>query len=321
MQSDGKGRRRLSHVRTGPVSGPRDGHKGMGINGPRAGVRCRDAAPRISICVPTYQGGRFLAETVRSALGQDSDDFEVVVLDNGSTDDTVHILAGFDDPRLRVHRNEETVDLPTNWRRVIEASRGRYVKLLCADDLLHHSAVRLQSDVLEQCPGVSLVASRRALIDEDGRVLARRMGLRGVAGAHAGRRVARRTVLSGGINPVGEPVGVMFRRADYDAIGGWDGSLLHPMDLDLWIRLLAVGTFYGQLEELAAFRVSATALSSQHSPLQYREYKALLHRICANPLWRISATDRMLCAVVRKLTYEAWPLRQRLMRPGELWQV
>ena len=277
--------------------------------------------PRISICIPVYQGEQFLTETIRSALAQDSDDFEVVVLDNGSTDRTPQILAGFEDPRLIVHRTEQTVDLPTNWRRVVELSRGEYVKLLCADDLLHRSAVRLQAELLEERPGVGLVASRRALIDENGLVLARRMGLRGVAGAQDGRHVARRTVLSGGINPVGEPVAVMFRRADYDAIGGWDGSLLHPMDLDLWMRLLSRGSFFGQDEELAAFRVSTSALSSQHSVRQYEEYKQMLQRICTDPAWHIPRAYRMVCVVVRKLTYEAWPMRQRLMHAGEPWQA
>lgn len=307
-------------MRTDSVSGPQDGHKGMGIDGPRAGDRCRDAAPRVSICIPTYQGERYLAETVRSALAQDSDDFEVVVLDNGSTDRTPQILAGFEDPRLVVHRNEETLDLPANWRRVIEVSRGHYVKLLCADDLIHRSAVRLQAAVLEQRPGVSLVASRRALIDEDGRVLSRNLGLRALLGEQPGRRIAHRTVVGGGMNPVGEPAAVMFRRSDYDAVGGWDGTLMHPMDLDLWVRLLTRGDFCGQGAELAAFRVSPGALSTAHSTRQFEEVRSLVIRIRNDPQWGMNRVDRVVSAVSGKLTWETWPIRQRRMQPGDPWQ-
>ncbi|MBO1765255.1 glycosyltransferase [Allobranchiibius sp. GilTou38] len=311
--------RRLSHERTSTVSGPQDGHEGMGTDEHSAGERECGEAPLISICIPTYQGERFLAETVRSALAQDSDDFEVVVLDNASTDRTPEILDGFDDPRLVVQRNHETVDLPTNWRRVIEVSRGRYVKLLCADDLIHRSATRLQAAVLAEHPEVSVVASRRALINEDGRVLAHAMGLYGLLGPQTGRRIARRTVLGGGVNPVGEPAAVTFRRRDYDAVGGWDGSLVHPMDLDLWVRLLSRGSFIGQPDELAAFRVSPQALSAAHSPEQYQELGELVRRICADPAWGLPRRDRVLAEVSRKLTWTVLPVRQRWMRAGAVW--
>lgn len=275
--------------------------------------------PLISICIPTYQGGRYLAATLKSALSQDAEDFEVVVLDNASTDDTCSILGQFDDQRLRVVRNEEVVDLPTNWRRAVQSSRGRYVKVLCADDLIHHTAIRVQADLLDERPEVSLVASRRALIDHDGRVLANNLGLRGVLGPRGGRRIARRTVLGGGINPVGEPAAVMFRRRDYEAIGGWDGSLVYPMDLDLWVRLMQRGTFFGQSEELAAFRVSPTALSAAHSTQQYQEIKLLLTQITSDRSWGLNNAERIFGAVMHRLTWEAWPLRQRRMQPGDPW--
>lgn len=256
---------------------------------------------------------------MQSALAQDYDDFEVVVRDNASTDGTAQILAQFQDPRLRVVRGEETVDLPTNWRLLVQESRGSYIKLLCADDLIQHAAVRLQAKLLDTHEEVSLVGSRKALIDEEGRVLAAGLGLRGLVGLRSGHRIARRTVLSGGINPLGEPAGLMFRRRDYDAVGGWDDSLLYPMDLNLWINLLTRGEFFGQGEELAAFRISPTALSAAHSTQQYHEVKELVARIGSDSAWKLHRAHRVAGALACKVAWEAWPRRQQRMAPGEPW--
>lgn len=276
--------------------------------------------PRVSICIPIYQGERFLARTLDSALAQDFEDFEIIALDNGSTDRTAELLDAYEDPRLVKLRSDTVVDLPTNWSRVVEASAAPYVKLLCADDLIHRTALRKQVEILDQRPEVSLVASRRALIDDRGRVLASNLGLRGLTGHRSGRDVARRTLHIGGINPVGEPAAVMFRRADFDEIGGWNTSLLFPMDLDLWLRLLDCGSFYGQSEELAAFRVSDTALSAAHSKKQYGEVKTLLDSIAARPEMGIHRSDRAISALTRRMAWEAWPLRQRTMSAGDVWQ-
>lgn len=278
------------------------------------------SCPRVSICIPIYQGEQFLSSTLDSALAQDFEDFEVVALNNASTDKTAEILRTYDDPRLRVIHSDSVVDLPTNWSRVVQESRGGYVKVLCADDLIHRTAIRLQVEILDERPDVSLIASRRALINDGGRVLARNLGLRGLTGIRSGRAISRRTLRTGGINPVGESAAVMFRRTDYDAIGGWDASLLFPMDIDLWLRLLDRGRFFGQEQELAAFRVSDNALSSAHSAQQYREVGMLLDAIAAHPDTGIQRRDQIASAFIRRVAWEAWPMRQRRMKAGDLWQ-
>lgn len=92
--------------------------------------------PLVTIGIPNYNYGRFLRQCVESALAQDHAAVEVLVSDNASTDDSCEVLASFTDPRLRWWRNEGNVGVFPNWDKLLAAARGRYVKILQADDWL-----------------------------------------------------------------------------------------------------------------------------------------------------------------------------------------
>lgn len=278
-----------------------------------------DPPVEVSVCVPVHNGAPFLLETLASILAQRHDRFEVIMADNASTDATPDILAAVADPRVRVLTYDQLLDLPANWQRLTDAATGTYVKVVCADDLLHPQALAAQADVLRRVPGVSLVASRRALVDAHTRVLARGLGLQGFVGRHRSREVVRALVRRGGINPVGEPAGVMFRRRDYAAVGGWSARYVYPMDIDLWVRLLSRGDLYGQAEDLAAFRVSPQALSSAHSRTQFDENHAFVRMVARDPHWQVPRREQWMFRGLHRAVWEAWPLRQRRMIPGATW--
>lgn len=267
--------------------------------------------PRVSVCVPTYNGERHIVATLRSILANDLDDYEVVVLDNNSSDATVALVEAIDDRRIRLEHNDTVLSLPDNWRRVVELTRGHYVKVVCDDDLIGPDALAVQARILDEQPGCSLVAHPRDLIDDDGRKLAARVGMWGLAGRHSGRQVAR-VVVRLGINPLGESAGVMFRRQDYEAIGGFDGRRVYPMDIDIWMRLLQLGYLYGGREALAAFRLSSEGLSAAHSSAQYRENASYMAEIATDAYWQVPALDRWLSHVSQPAAWLAWSVRHQL---------
>jgi glycosyltransferase involved in cell wall biosynthesis len=255
------------------------------------------SAPAVSVCIPAYQSGRYLADTVRSVLGQTFGDFELVVLDNASTDETPQILASFDDPRLRVLRNDAVLPIAENWNRAVAASAGRFVKVVCADDLLHPDCLRRQYEVLATDPSIALVCARRDMINETGEVLAPNRGLRGLVGRHEAGAVIRKVVRHGG-NPLGEPGGGLFRRAQFDAVGGFDPRWKFPMDLALWIGLLGHGDFFGQRESLAAFRIGRDSLSARAQRAEYAEQRALSEGLATDPGWDVRPVDRLVGAAM-----------------------
>ena len=133
------------------------------------------ALPSVSVCIPVYRGEQFLAETIRSVLDQTYRDFELVILDNASPDDSGRIARSFDDRRVRVETNPTTVPQPENWRRVVRLCRAPLIKLLCADDLLHPRCLELQVAPMDADPGLAVVAARRHMIDEQSRVIVPRI--------------------------------------------------------------------------------------------------------------------------------------------------
>lgn len=254
-------------------------------------MRVTSTGPHVSVCIPVYQGERFLAETIRSVLEQTYRDYELVILDNASSDDTSRIAHSFRDPRIRVETNPTTLAQPLNWRRAVELSRAPLVKLLCADDLLHPRCLELQVPPMNDDPDVALVAARRNMIDENSRVVVPGRGLRGLVGRRSCVQVARR-VMRSGANPIGEPGGVLFRRSDYHAVGGWHPARRWAMDLDLWVRLVQRGDLLGLPETLAAFRVAGQSLSAENDARVYEDQHAIMDEVSATPDLRIRAVDR-----------------------------
>ena len=249
------------------------------------------AAPAVSVCVPAYNAGRFIGVAIESVLAQDFTDFELVVVDDASTDDTVQVVRRFSDARIRLLLNERNLGLAGNWNRAVGSAQGRYVKLLCQDDLLRPGCLAAQAAVLDDPAnaGVSIVCAHRDIIDESGRVIVRDRGIRAsgrVAGRDALRRIAR-----AGTNPFGEPAAVIFRADAFTRAGGFDGRSAYMIDLDLYARLLLHGDLFVIPRPLAAFRISRGALSTTLARSQAREARAFLQQLRDRSPETITRTD------------------------------
>jgi abequosyltransferase len=107
------------------------------------------SAFRLSICIPTYNFGRFIGETLSSIVPQAGEDVEIVVLDGGSTDDTAEVVEGFRRvfPRLRYHRKKERGGIDRDMAESVELARGEYCWLFSSDDAMEPGAI---PKVLEQ---------------------------------------------------------------------------------------------------------------------------------------------------------------------------
>lgn len=239
------------------------------------------ARPLVSVCIPTYKGGAYLRAAIQSVLAQTLADFELVVVDDNSPDDTAEIVAGFSDSRLVYQRNVTNLGPEGNWNRCLELARGRYFKLLPHDDLLAVGCLEQQVAVLEVDAGqeLALVFGARDVVGPDGRVLSSRR-----YGSGGSRRLSAQAVWADcvrrGTNLIGEPGNVMCRRDLAARIGAFDARFPYVIDLDYWLRLLDHGDAFYCGEVLSAFRVSRQQWSVRLGEQQAEDFRQCiaLHR-------------------------------------------
>ena len=218
--------------------------------------------PTVSVCLPAYNSADYIGRTVASILGQSRGDLELIVVDDCSTDGTDDVVASFADPRLRLVRNERNLGPVDNWNKALAQGSGRYIKVVCGDDVLYERCLERQVSALDAHPSAALVASPRDVIDANDRMLLRARGLAGLTGLRGGLDVIR-AVVRAGTNVLGEPVCVLMRSEAVAATGGFSGHVPYMIDVEYWCRLLGVGDLVGLDEALCAFRVSDSAWSTK----------------------------------------------------------
>ena len=242
----------------------------------------RTNTPPVAVCVPLYRKEEFIADTIRSVLAQTFTDFELIVLDNASPDRSGEIARSFDDPRVVVVKNKETIGATENFAKAVSLSRAPLLKVLSADDLIHPECLERQVEVLNRNEKLAMVTCRHNVIDEAGHLLApdRTLRTRDLVGPQDRETVIRRIIRHGG-NPIGNPGNVLFRRTAFDAAGGFADEEFFTLDISTWIRLLEHGGYFGMPETLTSFRINSgshtTELGGEAIRLQ-REFIVGLRR-------------------------------------------
>jgi GT2 family glycosyltransferase len=215
--------------------------------------------PIVSVLMTVYNGQKYVEESLRSVLNQDMADLELVVVDDGSTDQTPHILERLaaEDARLRFV-SQENKGSPRASNDGIALCRGRYIARNDSDDLSKPQRLRRQLDYIEQTAAIC-VGSYADMIDAEGRYLTtlktpednatiQDLALRGHGSIFHSSSFIRRDVLV--------------------QIGGYDVGFKYALDLDLWLRLGEVGELRNIPEALIQYRLHDTSVSQTQGQLQ-----------------------------------------------------
>jgi hypothetical protein len=126
--------------------------------------------PRVAVCLPTFNKARYLPAAIESVLAQEFRDYELLIVDDASTDHTGEVVQGFRDSRLRYVRNPENIGLVGNWNRCLEMARAEYSIIFHDDDVMLPGLLRREVEVLETNPEVVLVHTAAQAIDASGAV-------------------------------------------------------------------------------------------------------------------------------------------------------
>ena len=251
------------------------------------------AVPDVSICIPTYRGSATLAAAIDSVLAQTFTDFELVIIDDGSPDDTPAIVRRYADPRVRYLRNDANLGPEGNWNRCLAEARGRFFKLLPHDDLLYPDclAQQVRALVADTDERLALVFCARDVLGPAGRVITQRGFPGGREGAIASDEV-RGACVRRGTNLLGEPGAVLMRLALARLVGPFDAREPYVVDLNYWFRLLSHGNAHYCAQRLAAFRVSRSSWSVDIGARQARDFRGFVRRMATSGQFRATWLDR-----------------------------
>jgi glycosyltransferase involved in cell wall biosynthesis len=216
----------------------------------------------LSVVLPVFDGERYVAKTIDSVLSQSYRDYEFLILDDGSLDNTPQILNQYShrDPRIRLLQHENR-GVGYTLNRGLGESRGRFVALIGADDLALPGRLEKQVDFLSNHPDHVLVGGFLKIIDGDGRSV----GLRRYPLTDQNLR-ARMLIY----NPFGAP-SIMFRRKDAIAAGGFTSRFWTCEDYDFILRLAKRGKVANLPEPLTAYRLHDSAIKATQTLRQLRD--------------------------------------------------
>jgi tetratricopeptide (TPR) repeat protein len=210
---------------------------------------------KVSFIVPNYNHARYLGQAIRSALAQTYQNIEIIVVDDGSTDESRSVVEPFvaeSGERVR-YIYQQNAGLSAARNTGVQAACGEYIALLDADDMLEPTYAERLLAALAQCPGADGAYCGFRFVDEDSRSLPRTER----------RTVAPELLFASLLNGnYWVPVSLLARRACYTALGEFDTSLRACEDWDVWLRFARCYRLIGVDEVLVRYRVVSGSMST-----------------------------------------------------------
>lgn len=236
------------------------------------------SAPRVSILMPVYNGARFLAEAAAGVTGQTMRDFELLIIDDGSTDDSAALAAGFSDSRIRALRNEGNIGLVGTLNRGLSEARGEWIARCDADDLWLPGKLAAQFALVNRDPRLALVGTSATLIDEHG-------NFRGHFRTPSGHDALCWDLCFR--NPFVHS-SVLFRRGTALEEGGYH-DIPAAEDYDLWSRIAARSLVDSVPDRLVQYRLHGGSVMARENAAGRRKSYSFLEEIMTRNLTALRA--------------------------------
>jgi glycosyltransferase involved in cell wall biosynthesis len=212
---------------------------------------------KYSIILPVRNGGEYVKECVHSILSQTLQDFNLIVLDNYSTDGTKEWIASLRNEKIKIIPSERSLSIEENWGRIKDIGKNEFITLIGHDDILAPNYLKVIDDVILQYPDASLYQTHFTYIDSRGNVLreCKPMPLTETAPEFL------KSCLTNAFDVMG--TGFMMRSKDYDALGGMPAypNLIFA-DLELWFRLTRISYKVTAAETCFSFRIHQSTTST-----------------------------------------------------------
>ena len=268
--------------------------------------------PLVSVCIPVFNGEKFLKETIDCVLNQTYKNIELVFSDNYSTDNTVEIINSYKNDRIKLFKNQTNEGIYNNYVKVLKLGTGKYITFLGADDLMDFTCVEKSVKLLEEDSSLVLINTHIQIINDMGEKVYTKKYFFG--SGKLNRYWAIRANLFYGSNLLGEPNGSLFLKSAFDKIPEplFSNSNNWTFDIDMKLELILQGETFMIPEPLGYFRISSNSTSKKlpiftQSRL-FRKYAYNLYkdkRYNLSFFWVITATvNSIILEIARNIFYK-----------------
>lgn len=208
--------------------------------------------PKISVAMPVYNGEKYIKETIESVLNQTFSDFEFIIVDDGSTDDTFNIVHSFNDTRIKYFKNEKNSGISYSLNRALEIASSEYIARIDADDICYNNRFQIQYDFLESNKNVGVCSANTDTIDANGTKI-------GTTKNFITSEECKLKLLFA--NSLSHPA-AMFRKNMVLQVGGYSLGMEPIEDFELWVRMTNICEIQNIENTLVKYRVHALHASA-----------------------------------------------------------
>ncbi|RWY50194.1 glycosyltransferase [Mucilaginibacter gilvus] len=219
--------------------------------------------PKVSIIVPTYNRSVYLKETLNSILKQSFDDYEIIITDNCSPDDTEQVVKSIADPRIVYSKNAQNLGSVNNYNKSLELVKGELIHLFSDDDIMLADCLADKVAVFEKYPEVAILHSDINTIDKNGHIISNSHAFnvyKKWAKLHATSRIFDKKQYHKFLmanNFVCMPA-VMMRTSVFKKIGFFDSTLSYIVDWQYWLKASLFFDFYYINKKTISYRIHDT---------------------------------------------------------------
>jgi glycosyltransferase involved in cell wall biosynthesis len=233
--------------------------------------------PLVSICIPTFNGEKFIAQAMDSAISQSYTNLEIIVSDDASKDETLSVINSYKSKTqipIYIH-NHQPNGIGANWNNCVKNAKGNYIKFLFQDDILGKECVLKMVKIVEANPNVGLVYCKRDFLFEKlTPKLKEFIDYYGTLHTHWSNFRVKQSVLSGKQylkdsqllnspkNKIGEPIAVLLKKECFNKVGFFSEKLQQALDSDFWYRVMRFYDVAFIDEVLVKFRLHDQQASS-----------------------------------------------------------
>jgi glycosyltransferase involved in cell wall biosynthesis len=208
---------------------------------------------KISVCIPSYNHARYISHTIESVLNQSFTDFEIIISDDNSQDNSIEIIKNFKDTRIKLIENKQNQGPSVNANIAIENASSNFIALIASDDMMHKTRLEKTFNFLTSNPNIDAVFTSVQTIDRNNKEIDHFAINESEKFLDSKYKILNYFFYTG--NCLSAPT-VMFKKDILSKIGSFNPCLLQTQDFDIWTKMLVKGYNIGFIKEkLTYYRI------------------------------------------------------------------